>query len=187
MKTRPDLSQEAEHYFQQMETDYSATQNAYRHILTGIDTALSTGKYSALFPLIPYIEEGDGYLAFQYIGKTHRILRILNIIALEDKYHKTLFCNDCRNFKALWEKYMLTVFAFRRLLFQLSEESVNEAVTWLQTNSVSHFAAYLIASGDLLIPDQAFYETLCLIYANVWLSEDIQQLFTLANLQLSES
>lgn len=186
MKTRSNISQEAEHYFQQMETDYSATQNAYRHILTNIDTALSTEKYSALFPLIPYIEEGEGYLAFRYIGKTHRILRILNIIALEDKYHKTLFCNDCCNFQTLWEKYMLTVFAFRRLLFQLSEESVKEAVNWLQANSVSHFAAYLIASGDLLIPDQTFYETLSLIYADVWQSEDIQQLFALTNSPTSE-
>lgn len=181
MRTLSDLRQEAEDYFRQMELDLDATQNAYQHILDTIDTALADKNYAALRELIPYIEEGEGHLAFQYIGKTHRYLRMLNIIALENKYQKTLFCNGCDNAEALWEKYMLTLFAFRRLRFQLSEESVKQAVVYLQSQPISHFAAYMMVQDELLIPDQAFYETLAFIYAQEWSQTDIQQFFALAS------
>ena len=106
-------------YFRQMKLDYDATQNSYRHILTTMEDALASGDYNTLWELIPYIEEGEGQLAFQYIGKTQRLLRILNILRLEDHYRKPLFCQDCSGADALWEKYMLTLFAFRRILFRL--------------------------------------------------------------------
>lgn len=179
MRTAFDLRQEAEDYFRQMKLDLDATKNAYRHILDTIDTALTAGDYSALHGLIPYIEEGEGQLAFQYIGRTHRLLRILNIIRLEGSYGKTPFCEDCDNEEALWEKYMLTLFAFRRLLFRLSGESVEEAVTYLQNHPVSHYAAYIMTQGELLIPSQDFYETLAAIYAELWSPADIQQFLAL--------
>ena len=180
MRTRSDLQQEAEDYFQQIKVDFDATQDAYRHILATIDTALAKEDFSSLYGLISYIEKGDGHLAFRYIGKTHRLLRMLNIIALEDKYQKPLFCSGCGNTESLWEKYMLTLFAFRRLLFRLSEESVSEAAAYLQGHPVSHLAAYMMVQDELLIPDRAFYETLALIFAQVWSQADIQQFFALA-------
>lgn len=181
MRTQSELCQEAEEYFHQMKLDLDATNAAYQHILTTLDTALATRDYAALVKLIPYIEEGEGHLAFQYIGKTHRLLRILNIIKLEAGYGKTLFCDGCDNEKALWEKYMLTLFAFRRLLFRLSGQSVEEAVTYLQNHPVSHFAAYIMTQGELLIPSQDFYKTLTDIYAEIWSHADIQQFFALTN------
>lgn len=179
MRTQSELCQEAEEYFHQMKLDMDVTNAAYQHILTTLDTALATRDYTALLKLIPYIEEGEGHLAFQYIGKTHRLLRILNIIKLEAGYGKTLFCDGCDTEEALWEKYMLTLFAFRRLLFRLSGESVKEAVTYLQNHPVSHFAAYIMTQGELLIPSQDFYETLTAIYAELWSPADIQQFFAL--------
>lgn len=181
MRTSSDLRQEAEDYFHQMNLDFDATQTAYQHILATMDAALAEEDYSSLYGLIPYIEEGEGHLAFQYIGKTHRLLRILNIISLENKYQKILFCNGCDSAEALWDKYMLTLFAFRRLLFRLSEESVSEAVSYLQGHPVSHFAAYIMVQNELLIPDQAFYETLAHIYAQEWSRADMQQFFALAS------
>ena len=177
--SRRDSSAEAEEYFRQFALDYNATQNAWHHILTAIDEALGRKNYDALWELIPYIEESDGHLAFQYIGKTHRILRILNILRLEHGYHKTLFCRGCDSMDALWEKYMLTLFAFRRLLFRLSEESRGEAVSYLQSHPISHFAAYIMVQDDLIIPDQSFYETLTRIYADEWSAADMQQFFAL--------
>lgn len=181
MRTLSDLCQEAEDYFHQMELDFDATQNAYQHILATIDKALLKRRYSALYELISYIEDGEGHLAFQYIGKTHRILRMLNIITLENKYQKKLFCNDCDSVKSLWGKYMLTLFAFRRLHFRLSEESTDEAVVYLQNHPISHFAAYMMTQDELIIPDQAFYETLALIYAQDWSPADMQQFFALTS------
>lgn len=181
MRTLSDLRQEAEDYFQQLKSDSDAAQTAYQNILAAIDAALANENYSSLYELIPYIEEGEGHLAFQYIGKTLRLLRMLNIIALENKYRKILFCNGCDSAEALWEKYMLTLFAFRRLLFRLSEESVSKAVAYLQGHPVSHFAAYMMVQDELLIPDQTFYETLVLIYAQEWSQTDIQQFFFLTS------
>ncbi|MBO4981776.1 MAG: hypothetical protein J6C84_07775 [Lachnospiraceae bacterium] len=179
MRTLSDLSKEAEQYFRQMELDKDAAREAYRHILSTINAALSTQELSAMPGLIPYIEEGDGHLAFQYIGKTHRFLRMLHIIELEQKYHKILFCSDCRSAESLWEKYMLTLFAFRRILFRLSEDSAAEAVQYLQNRPVSHFAAYIMTQDELLAPDQRFYETLASIFAEYWSDLDMQQFFTL--------
>ncbi|MCM1542998.1 MAG: hypothetical protein NC121_17300 [Blautia sp.] len=182
---RRDGNAEAEEYFQQLALDYNATQNAWHHILTTINKALDRKNYDVLWELIPYIEESDGHLAFQYIGKTHRILRILNILRLEHDYHKALFCQGCDSMDALWEKYMLTLFAFRRLLFQLSEESQDEAVSYLRSHPISHFAAYIMVQDDLIIPDQSFYETLARIYAEEWSAADIQQFFALVNAGMS--
>ena len=181
MRTLSDLRQEAEDYFRQMELDYNATQNAYKHILDTIDAALAKGNLSLLYGLIPYIEEGNGHLAFQYIGKTHRYLRMLNIIVLEDKYQKSLFCSGCSSAEALWEKYMLTLFALRRLRFQLSEDSVDQAVAYLQSRPVSHFAAYMMVQDELLIPDEAFYKALSQVFAQDWSPADMQQFLALTS------
>lgn len=181
MRTLSDLCQEAEDFFRQMNIDLDATQKAYQHILTTLNAALAVKDYPALLELIPYIEEGAGHLTFQYIGKTHRLLRMLNIIKLENSYGKLLFCSDCDNEEALWEKYMLTLFAFRRLIFRLSDESVSEALTYLQGHPVSHFAAYIMIQGELLKPSQDFCETLTNIYAEIWSPADTQQFFALTN------
>jgi len=171
----------AEDYFRQMEREQEITRKSYRHIVTAMDAALAAGDYDALWALIPYIESGDGRLAFRYIGKTHRFLRILNILMLENKYQKILFCQGCSSSDALWEKYMLTLFAFRRLLFRLSESSFAEAVSYLQSCPISHFAAYMMVQDELIIPDQAFYETLASIYDQEWSAEDIRQFFALTD------
>ena len=181
------LERAAEDYFRQMEQDQEITQKSYRHILDTLDTALAAGDYDALWALIPYIESGDGHMAFQYIGKTHRFLRILNVLILENKYQKTLFCQGCSSADVLWEKYMLTLFAFRRLLFRLSKESFDEAVSYLQSCPVSHFAAYMMVQDELIIPDQAFYETLASVYAQEWNTADIQQFFALTGIFSADS
>lgn len=173
--------QENENFFLQQELDRNATEAAWSHLLTSIDTALAAEDYAALPALIPYIEEEDGYLAYKYIGKTHRWLRILNILALEEKYNKLLFCGGCPNAKALWEKYMLTVFAFRRLCFRLSPRSTDEAAAWLTCNPISHFAAYFLATDELLIPNQDLYRSLTSIMRDWWTDEDTRQFFTLVN------
>lgn len=171
--------EENENFFRQQELDRKATEAAWNHLLTAINTALAAEDYAALPALIPYIEKEDGYLAYKYIGKTHRWLRILNILALEEKYNKLLFCSGCPNAKALWEKYMLTVFAFRRLCFRLSPQSTDEAAAWLACNPISHFAAYLLAADELLIPNQALYASLSSIMRDWWTDEDTRQFFIL--------
>lgn len=179
MKTLSEAEKEAESYFEQLAQDRDATLAAYRHILATIDAALSAADCEALLSLIPYIEEGDGYLPFQYIGKTRRILRILHMIELEHKFQKIPFSEGCRTAADLLEKYMLTLFSLRRLLFQLSEDSVEEAAGYLKTHPVSHFAVYIITQDELLIPSQALYEALIALYSAEWSKEDTRQFLSL--------
>lgn len=174
-KDLSELRREAEAYFHQVEQDLNAVNEAYQHILMTFDRSLSTGDYALLLELIPFMEEGEGYLALQYIGKSHRLLRILNIIKLELLNGITPFCHACGSEKALWEKYMLTLFAFRRLLFQLSQDSVSEAAVYLQRNPVSPLAAYIMTQGELLIPSQDFYEALEDLYWEIWSPGEMQQ------------
>ena len=171
---------EAELYFKQMEEDQKPAEAAYASILAAIDRALSKQDYSVLLSLIPYIENGEGLLAFNYIGKTHRFLRILHIIELELKYKKPLFSEGCRTAEELINKYMLIMFCLRRLLFQMSEESVNEAIYYLRQHPISHLAAYSMMQDELLVPDSTLYENVAVIYSETaWSIEDTQEFFSL--------
>lgn len=179
MKTIDVLNQEAENYFQELEQDKEITQKAWQAIISATDNALKSENTSQLLSLIPYIENGDGHFAYRYIGQTHRLLRILHIIELENKYHKEPFSSHCSNYELLMEKYMLSLFALRRLLFRLSEESVNDAVSFLKMNLLSPFAVYIILQDDLIIPDAALYQSVAAAYDNIWGINDTQLFFSL--------
>lgn len=181
MQSSVQSTTETEQYFQQAELDKDDTKESYQYILSTIDDALNSQNHEMLIELISYIESGKGHLAFQYIGKTRQILRILHIIELEQKYQKIMFSFDCQNVETLLEKYMLTLFAFRRLLFQLSADSVAEAICYLRNNPISHLAAYIIAQDELIIPTDEFYETLASSLADYWTAEDMIQFFTLTS------
>lgn len=175
------LSSEAEQYFHELSQDREATKTACFHIDHTLDEALNiqkTGRQDIdlLLSLIPYIESGAGELPYKYIGETHRIFRILHIIEMEHKYQLTPFCFGCNDKVSLIEKYMLALFAFRRLLFHLSDASVEDAIFFLRQNPLSVFAVYVITQDDFILPDKALYQKIGEIYADYW-SEEEQQLF----------
>lgn len=180
MKTIDILNEEAENYFRQLAQDRAITQKAWQTIIDSTDKALKAEDTRQLLSLIPYIEKGEGQFAYQYIGETHRLLRVLHIIELESKYQRALFSYSCASYEALMEKYMLSLFALRRLLFQLSETSVNDAVSFLQAKILSPFAVYIILQDDLIIPDAALYQTIAAIYDDIWSVNDTQLFFSLA-------
>lgn len=181
MKDLTELYRGTEKHLQQLGQDLYAAQKAYENIIFFINAALDSRHYSALPQLLPYMEKGEGELALRYIDKAHRFLCVLNIITLELDYQKDLFCADCGSAEALWEKYTLTVFAFRRLLLRLSEESVSQAVSYLQNNPISLFAAYMIIQDARMIPAKNLYETLATVYAEHWDAEDLRYFFSLAS------
>ena len=101
MKTIDMLNEEAEKYFRQLDQDKEITQKAWQTIVNTTDNALKDENTSQLLSLIPYIENGDGHFAYQYIGQTHRLLRILHIIELENKYNEKLFLSNCSSYELL--------------------------------------------------------------------------------------
>ena len=175
------LTSEAEQYFQELDQDKAATRVACSYIENTLAEALNTPPKNRqdidlLLSLIPYIESGAGELPYKYIGETHRILRLLHIIEMEYKYQMPLLCSGCYNKASLVEKYMLALFAFRRLLFHLSDASIEDAVLYLQQNPLSVFAVYIITQDDLILPDNALYQKIANIYSDYW-SESEHQLF----------
>lgn len=171
----PYINLEAEEYFQKLADNRDALTSCYLHIRNVLNQALSSRNYNALFSLIPYIESGKGHLAFEHIGEIRRILRILNIIALEHKYLEKNFATDCITIDELLNKYYLTLFAFRRILFQLSDVSVDKAIEYLHNNVISHFAVYIIASEELIQTTSIFWEVMVNIYEPYWNETAIQQ------------
>lgn len=182
MKTLAELTKETEEYFHELSNLGDKAKQSYQHILDTLDCALPKQNISALLELIPYIEEGDGYPAFQCIGKTYRILRILHLVELEKKFHQPLFINECKNAKMLLEKYMTILFALRRLSFCLSEDSVNEAIAYLQTQPVSYFSIHTLIEAESLVTDENFYELIIYAYQSHWSDEDQNNFLTLTAL-----
>lgn len=168
-----------ERFFQRTEAAYPQAERAYQNIIDTIDSALYDHNLELILSLIPYIESGEGISAFRYIGEVHRILRILHITEFEKKHNKNLFLTECKDKAALMEKYMLSLYAFRRLLFQLSDASVEEASLYLEKSELSVYAVYTITQGDLLLPDISFYEKVMEVYYGFWNEEDIGLLYAL--------
>lgn len=164
--------QEAEIYFRQLKEDLPETKSACQYIDEVLDEALSTQNLSALLSLIPYMESGKGKLAWKYVGGTRRILQILYIVRLEEKYHMELFCKGCRSKEELTEKYLVMLFALRRLAFRLSEESVGEAEQFLRSAGLSPIALHMTLQNELFPADRSIYKQLANLFAENWNGEE---------------
>lgn len=168
--------EEADQYFRELQEHKEEIQAAYYHITDTITSALQKEDYSLLLSLIAWIESPEGQMSYRFSGKPHRILRYLHIIALEYKYRCTLFCTGCRDAESLYDKYVSSLLAMRRILFQLSPESVTEACDYLHANALSPFAIYTIANNDLIRPTADFYRQISDLYRDIW-SEMENQFF----------
>ncbi len=172
-----------EKYFEELSQNNEAISTADQFITNTLTQALASSDLDRLLALIPYIETGDGSLAYKHLGELRRILRILHIISLEHKYQRHLFSVGCSDRKSLLDKYMLSLFSFRRLLFQLSQASIEEASLCLRQNMLSVFAVYTITQDDLIIPNDILYERIINLYSDFWNIGDIQLLLSLISSQ----
>lgn len=166
------IDQETELYLRQLKENQAETDAACQYIDTVLDEALSAQDASGLLPLIPYIESGKGNLAWQYVGETRRILRILHVIRLEIKYQMAPFFTGCQSKKELMERYLVVLFAIRRLAFYLSEESVAEAEQFLRSAGLSPFLLHVILQNELIPCDLKFYDKLSKLLEDTWSKEE---------------
>lgn len=74
---------------------------------------------------------------------------------------------------------MITLFAIRRILFKMSDQSIDEAIGFLQDVALSPFALYVMTNDELLIPSTELYEDLLSILSDVWSEADMQQFLAL--------
>lgn len=170
------LNSSTEAFFQELEKNKRALQDSWVYIAGTLNTALVQQDAETLLSLIPYMEQGEGTLAYAHIGESRRLLRILHIIQLELAYRKMPFFLQCTDKDSLMEKYMLSLFALRRLAFQLAEDSVREAQDYLSASRLSVFAIYIILQEDLICPTQALYDSILSLCSAYW-SDNDKQLF----------
>lgn len=168
-----------EHQFQIIDKDMQTAKDAERYIVDVLDRVLSSQDVALCLSLISYMDSENGRLAYRYCSKTRRISTILHITELEKKSGTKLFISDCCDESSLMEKYMLSLFAFRRLLFRLSDASTDDAIQYLRQKQLSVFAVHLITQNDLIIPDASLYEKIIEIYSGFWNDHDIHQLLYL--------
>lgn len=174
-------SAEAEEYFKELVENKDTTDKAYEYIQHTMNLSLAQRDVSKLLTLIPYIESGEGHLCFKYVGETRRILRVLHIIELEEKFLKIPFSSGCNAADELMDKYMLTLFALRRVLFRLSDQSIDDAIAFLHDAAPSPFALYVMVNDELRIPSTELYEDLLTILSEVWTEADMQQFIALVS------
>lgn len=172
---------ESEQFFEKCNEEYPLALLAYHKISQIVDTALQQNDYTYLLSLLPYMETDEGYLAFQYIGEARYLLRILNIIALEEKYHTSSFICQISTKQELVEKYKLSLFSLRRIVFSLSSESVADAEHFLVQNQLSPFAIYILAKDELIIPNNLLFQKVQEIYSSQWNNSEIQLFQQLIN------
>ena len=184
MAVQKHLEEEAVEYFKKIADNVENIRSIHQFVTDTIDHALQTKDYEQLFPLIEYIESGEGSLGYYFSGKLHRLLRFLHIVQLEYKYDRPLFCDDCHDIESVYDKYISCLFAMRRLTFRLSPESVEEAITFLRTKALSPFAVYIITSHDHLDridATEAFYMQILDLYSDIWSQTEIQLFNTFIN------
>lgn len=176
MDISPQLNLSTENFFENLEKNKDAIWDSWSYITKTLNAALKHQDTDKLLSLIPYIEQGAGAPAYEHIGESRRILRILHIIQLELTYQKTPFFLHCIDKDSLMEKYMLSLFALRRLFFQLSADSIKEAADLLLHNTLSVFAVYVMTQEDLINADSALYDKIIEICSAYWNDGD-KQLF----------
>lgn len=165
-------STQDEFFFDKYNQEYPAALSAFQFICDTLNEGLLENSNSKMLSLIPYIENGEGSLSFQYIGDTRRFLRILYILRLEEKYGLKTFTHDVSSCDALLEKYILSLFALRRLAFALSPQSEEEAYHFLLQNCLSPFAVYMLCNNELIVPSLSLYEKIASISSQFWTKQE---------------
>ena len=181
MQTLKEALLEAETFFEKYAQEYPRALSTYEKISALVNTALQQNDYSLLLSQIPCMETGNGYLTFQYIGEARQLFRILNIIALEQKYHTYSFTYKINNKQELIEKYRLSLFALRRILFDLSPGSTADAEYYLRQVHLSPFAIYILAKDELIIPNDLLFQKIQILYRPLWNHTEMQLFQQLIN------
>lgn len=165
---------ESEEFLTEYSVKYPAALSVYEQIIHIVDSALEHSDRETLLSLISFIESEEGYPVFQYISEARYLFRILNILALEEKYGLIPFSCNIHSKQDLIRKYNLSLFSLRRILFALSEDSIVEAEDFLSKNPLSPFAIYIMSKEELICPNSLFFQNIEGLYNPLWNDMEIQ-------------
>ncbi len=126
--------------------------------------------------LIIYLEKGEGYLLLEIDASYHKLLRILKICQLESMHGFLPFCDGAIDRKSLLNKYDSVIYALRRILFQLSEDSVAQARDFLLDLQPSFFCLLFLLQEQFGQEDRSFFDRVRELMAPLYTDEELRQI-----------
>lgn len=160
--------QKADQFFADIVAGREKIEESKKVIFNMMDLAVKDNRRDIFESLISYITKKNGQYALHYVGEATRILNLCQIISMEYEFGERLLHDGCDGYESLKEKYFLTIYALRRILFALSEVSVEEAKSYLQSTAPSYLAVHLILEREIFRVDEVFMERIIDIFRSIW-------------------
>lgn len=156
------MKTELDAYFEKIEEDKPGIEKGFETFRKMIKEHLTPEA------LTKYLESGDGEKALQNLSDVRRVWCLLKVEALENKDL------SYASFEEYVQDYELTLFSLRRLLFQLSEESCLEAITYLNNSEPSPYKLYFILKNEQLHENPIWKVMLPEIMKAVWSAKECE-------------
>lgn len=127
--------------------------------------------------------ENYNHMIFETMVEMKRIRRIVEILEMERTNHMKLFADGAANADALMEKYVLTIFALRRIELEPTKEMTEEAKLFLLDNYISPIAIVQIVGDELFLDAKKIFQTMETLYKDhamdsekVWMSAILREM-----------
>lgn len=98
-----------------------------------------------------FIEKEKNSLAFQLSCDSIRARRLINIFTKEKECSFNSFASNVKTIEQLKEKYLLTIFAIRRIELNPSDKMFEEGVLFLINNNISPVAIVKVIEEELIV------------------------------------
>lgn len=175
-KQTSDLCRQVDEYFEQYQGKIASAETEWKKITEAIDEGLQENYHEVFHKVSEYMTQGSGKAAAENIGEALRGLRVCNIVDMELEYGMQPLCRECRSLGDLLDKYMLVLFSLRRLCFDLSMESMEEAGAFLTNNQISVICVAVLLREELIAYDDWGLKRICDNMKDVWTKKDVAML-----------
>lgn len=155
-----DVLKECDENMRQLEQDKAYCFEKYEEIRTHIDFCLTNKDYSSLMTLFEYFKEADYKPHLHITAETFRVMTLLQFLSMELEIGKTPFVSSANDFASFMEQYTLTIFALRRLEFEISDQAMAEAVAYLNSIPFNIYSAMIIIDREYFENYEKLYWTL---------------------------
>lgn len=155
-----DVLKECDENMRQLEQDKAYCFQKYGEIRTHIDLCLKNKDYPSLMTLSEYFKEADDKPHLHITSETIRVITLLQFLTMELEIGKTPFISSANDFATFMEQYTLTIFALRRLEFEISDQAMEEAVAYLNSIPFNIYSAMIIIDSEYFENYEKLYWTL---------------------------
>ena len=176
MNTMNESQESLKEYFDKIRASREAFATCVIEADLQLSEYLKTQDFRLLNDLIIYLEQGEGYLLLEIDASYHKLLRILKICQLESVHGLLPFCSGTTDRTGLLNKYDLVIYALRRILFQLSEDSVAEARSFFLNLQPSFLCLLFLLQEQFRYEDRSFFDRVRKLLAPLYTKEELRQI-----------